>query len=65
MSRHDPFIDQLQQVTLFSACSRKDLQKVAQRSEDRRVTAGTTIVTEGDAGESVVGILRLQGVRKE
>jgi CRP/FNR family transcriptional regulator, cyclic AMP receptor protein len=57
MSRHDPFIDHLQQVTLFSACSRKDLQKVAQRSKDVRVAADTTIVTEGDPGNEFFVIL--------
>jgi CRP/FNR family cyclic AMP-dependent transcriptional regulator len=50
MARHDPFVDHLQQVTLFAACSRKDLQKLAHLSEDRRVAAGTTIVIEGESG---------------
>jgi CRP/FNR family transcriptional regulator, cyclic AMP receptor protein len=57
MARHDPFVDHLQQVTLFRACSRKDLQKVAHRSEDRRVRAGTTIVKEGENGREFFVIL--------
>ena len=57
MARHDPFVDHLQQVTFFSACSRKDLQKVAKRSEDRRVAAGTTIVNEGENGTEFFVIL--------
>jgi len=57
MARHDPFVDHLQQVTLFAACSRKDLRKVAKRSEDRRVAAGTTIVKEGDNGTEFFVIL--------
>jgi CRP/FNR family cyclic AMP-dependent transcriptional regulator len=57
MARHDPFVDHLHQVTLFAACSRKDLQKVAQRSEDRWVAAGTTIVNEGDFGTEFFVIL--------
>src|SRR5438552_17820371 len=57
MARHDPFVDQLQQVTFFSACSRKDLRKVAKRSEDRRVAAGTTIVNEGENGTEFFVIL--------
>ena len=57
MARRDPFVDHLQQVTFFSACSRKDLQKVAKRSEDRRVAAGTTIVNEGENGTEFFVIL--------
>jgi CRP/FNR family transcriptional regulator, cyclic AMP receptor protein len=57
MSRHDPFVDHLQQVTLFAACSRKDLHKLAHLSEDRRVAAGTTIVNEGDDGNEFFVIL--------
>jgi CRP-like cAMP-binding protein len=51
MARRDVFIDHLQQVALFSSCSRKDLQRVARQSEDRRVAAGTTIVKEGETGD--------------
>src|SRR5438132_6008363 len=57
MARRDPFVDHLQQVTFFSACSRKDLRKVAKRSEDRRVAAGTTIVNEGENGTEFFVIL--------
>ena len=57
MARHDPFVDHLQQVTLFAACSRKDLHKLAHLSEDRRVAAGTTIVNEGDDGNEFFVIL--------
>jgi CRP/FNR family cyclic AMP-dependent transcriptional regulator len=57
MARHDPFVDHLQQATLFRTCSRKDLQKVARRSDDRRVAAGTTIVKEGDNGDEFFVIL--------
>jgi CRP-like cAMP-binding protein len=57
MARDDPFVDHLQQVTFFSACSRKDLRKVAKRSKDRRVAAGTTIVNEGENGTEFFVIL--------
>jgi CRP/FNR family cyclic AMP-dependent transcriptional regulator len=50
MGRADVVVDHLKQVTLFATCSRKDLRKVAHRSEDMRVAAGTTIVREGDIG---------------
>src|SRR5438132_8544209 len=57
MARHNVFVDHLQQVTLFAACSRKDLQTLAHRSEDRKVGAGTTIVKEGDNGNEFFVIL--------
>jgi CRP/FNR family cyclic AMP-dependent transcriptional regulator len=57
MARHDVFIDHLQQVPLFAACSRKDLQLLARRSDDVRVAAGTTIVKEGDDGNEFFVIL--------
>ncbi len=50
MGRSDVVVDHLKQVTLFATCSRNDLRKVAHRSEDMRVAAGTTIVREGDVG---------------
>jgi len=54
MARHDRFVDHLHQVWLFAACSRKDLQKVA---EDRRVAAGNTIANEGDNGDEFFVII--------
>jgi CRP-like cAMP-binding protein len=50
MARKDPFVDHLQQVSLFAACSRKDLQLVAERADDRSVPAGKPLVTEGEPG---------------
>ena len=57
MSRRDVFIDHLQQVTLFSACSRKDLQLVAKRAEDIHVQAGKAIVSEGETGHEFFAII--------
>jgi CRP/FNR family cyclic AMP-dependent transcriptional regulator len=57
MARHDVFVDHLQQVSLFSACSRKDLQLVAKRAEDIRVPAGKALVSEGDTGHEFFVIL--------
>jgi CRP/FNR family cyclic AMP-dependent transcriptional regulator len=57
MARHDVFVDHLQQVSLFSACSRKDLQLVAKRAEDVRVQAGKAIVTEGETGHEFFAII--------
>jgi CRP/FNR family cyclic AMP-dependent transcriptional regulator len=57
MARRDAFIDHLQQVPLFSACSRKDLQLVARRAEDVKVSAGKVLVTEGETGHEFFVIL--------
>ena len=57
VARRDDLIDHLQHITLFAACSRKDLQKVARRSENMRVPAGKTIVTEGDDANAFFVIL--------
>jgi len=57
MARRDAFIDHLQQVPLFAACSRKDLQLVARRAEDVRVSAGKTLVSEGETGHEFFVIL--------
>ena len=50
MARHDAFIDHLQQVPMFSVCSKRDLQLVARRAEDVRVAAGKVLVNEGETG---------------
>ena len=57
MARRDAFIEHLQNVALFKGCSRKDLQSVARRSENRRVEAGATIVTEGEDGNEFFVII--------
>jgi CRP-like cAMP-binding protein len=57
MARRDAFIDHLQQVPLFAACSRKDLQLVARRSENVRVAGGKTIISEGETGHEFFVIL--------
>jgi CRP/FNR family transcriptional regulator, cyclic AMP receptor protein len=57
MARRDAFIDHLQQVPLFAACSRKDLQLVARRAEDVRVPAGKALVSEGETGHEFFVIL--------
>ena len=57
MARRDTFIEHLQQVPLFAACSRKDLQLVARRAEDVRVPAGKALVSEGETGHEFFVIL--------
>jgi CRP-like cAMP-binding protein len=57
MARHDAFVDHLQPVPMFSACSKRDLQLVARRAEDVRVPAGKVLVNEGETGHEFFVIL--------
>jgi CRP-like cAMP-binding protein len=57
MARHDAFIEHLQQIPMFSACSKRDLQLVARRAEDVRVAAGKVLVNEGETGHEFFVIL--------
>jgi CRP-like cAMP-binding protein len=57
MARHDAFVDHLQQVAMFSACSKRDLQLVARRAEDVRVPAGKVLVNEGETGHEFFVII--------
>ncbi len=52
MPRRDASTDLLGQVPLFSACSKKELQSLAKRAEDRTVKAGEVLVREGAAGDA-------------
>ena len=53
----DAFIDHLQNIAMFSACSKRDLQLVARRAEDVRVPAGKVLVNEGETGHEFFVIL--------
>ncbi len=57
MARHDAFIEHLQHIPMFSACSKRDLQLVARRAEDVRVPAGKVLVNEGETGHEFFVIL--------
>jgi CRP/FNR family cyclic AMP-dependent transcriptional regulator len=52
MARRDASTALLAQVPLFSACSKKELQTLAKRAEERTVAAGTVLVREGAAGDA-------------
>jgi CRP/FNR family transcriptional regulator, cyclic AMP receptor protein len=66
MARRDAFIEHLQEVPLFAACSRKDLQTVAKRAEDVRVPAGKALISEGETGHEFFVIIEGQAsVRRQ
>ena len=50
MTRRDAYIDHLQRVPLFSACSRDELRKVSRRTTDIPIAEGHALVNEGDRG---------------
>ena len=43
-------LDSLRNVALFSACSSKELEKVAKATDEIRMTAGTLIIDQGQTG---------------
>jgi CRP/FNR family transcriptional regulator, cyclic AMP receptor protein len=57
MARRDTFIEHLQQIPMFSALSKRDLQLVARRAEDVRVPGGKVLVNEGETGHEFFVIL--------
>ena len=57
MARSDSFLDALDSVPLFAACSRKELQLVEKQGEHRTVAAATVLVSEGSVGAEFFVIL--------
>jgi CRP-like cAMP-binding protein len=46
----DPKVERLSQVQLFSACSKRDLSRIAVLAEEIEVPAGRVLVRQGDPG---------------
>ena len=57
MAAKDSHLDKLGDVPLFSACSRKDLQKIAKASDEVEVKAGRVLVDQGKTGHEFFLIL--------
>lgn len=57
MARSSSSAEHLASVPLFSACSRKQLDQVAKRSQQVHVDPGTVLVSEGAAGAEFFVIL--------
>lgn len=49
----DTYLDHLGGIALFSALSRKDLQRVARASDEVTVAAGHELVRQGDVGREM------------
>jgi CRP/FNR family cyclic AMP-dependent transcriptional regulator len=50
-------IDHLARSSLFAACSKRDLQKIARASDEVEVEAGKVLVEQGSAGREAFVIL--------
>ena len=46
----EAYLDHLASVPLFSACSKKELQKIAKASDELTIHAGKVLVDQGDTG---------------
>ena len=57
MPAKDSYLDHLAEVPLFSACSRKDLQKIARASDEVLVKVGRVLVDQGRPGHEFFLIL--------
>jgi CRP-like cAMP-binding protein len=57
MAAKDTYLDHLAEVPLFSACSRKDLEKIAKASDEVAVKQGRVLVDQGRPGHEFFLIL--------
>lgn len=64
MPGRDAHLDHLAEVPLFSACSRKDLQKIAKASDEVEVKAGRVLVDQGRMGHEFFLIVEGQAIVK-
>ncbi len=58
MTSNKVYIDHLRQASLFDGFSRKDLEKIAQVSDEVSVPAGTVILEQGTQGYQAFVILK-------
>lgn len=56
MTRKDS-IDKLRKVKLFSACSQRELQKVAKASDELLLPAGSILMEQGDTGRQAFVVI--------
>jgi len=57
MASKTQHLDSLRQVSLFSACSNKELERVARASDEISMTAGTLIMDQGQMGREAFVIV--------
>ena len=57
MASKKQHLDSLSKVALFSACSKKELEKVAKAGDEITMTAGTMIIDQGQTGREAFVIV--------
>jgi len=57
MASRKQHLDGLRNVTLFSGCNNKELEKVAKAGDEIRMTAGTMIIDQGQMGREAFVVL--------
>jgi CRP-like cAMP-binding protein len=57
MSGKKAWLDHLRNVSLFSACTNRDLQKIARASDELSLPAGALIVDQGQTGREAFVLL--------
>ncbi|MFT5531184.1 MAG: CRP/FNR family cyclic AMP-dependent transcriptional regulator [Candidatus Poriferisodalaceae bacterium] len=63
MSRKDS-VEKLASVSLFSACSQRDLQRIAKAADEIEVSDGTQLMDQGEVGRQAFVILEGTAVVK-
>ncbi len=64
MASRSKQLDHLASVPLFSACSQKELQKIARASNEITIEAGRVLTDQGDAGREAFVIIEGQATVK-
>ena len=57
MASKKAYLDHLRKVSLFSACSQKDLEKIAKAGDEVVMPAGSLIVDQGQTGREAFVVL--------
>ncbi len=53
----DPKVRELQRVSLFARCSKSELQRLAQNTDEIDLPAGRTLITEGETNDTFYMLL--------
>jgi len=57
MASKKAYVDHLQNVPLFSGCTRKELERIARSGDEVKMTAGTLLLDQGQTGVEAFVIL--------
>ena len=57
MARRETYLDHLSSVPLFSACSRRELGKLAKAGDELHAKDGQVLINQGDAGREAFVVI--------